>query len=113
MQKERPNAPVYDLTANDTWYGGEVRRLQVATATAVWYRSGKPPVAIRWVLVRDPKKRFEPQALLSTDLTLSARQIVTYFIRRWSMETTFQEARLYLGLEGQRQWNDFSGMHNH
>jgi hypothetical protein len=84
-------------TCRLTWYGGEVRRLQLATATAVWYSSGKPPVAIRWVLVRDPKGRFEPQALLSTDLTLSARQIVLYFVRRWSMETTFQEARLYLG----------------
>jgi hypothetical protein len=89
-----------------TWYGGEVRRLQLATGTAVWYSPGKPAVAVRWVLVRDPKKRFEPQALLSTDLTLSTRQIVGYFVRRWSMETTFQEARLYLGLEGQRQWND-------
>jgi hypothetical protein len=89
-----------------TWYGGAVRRLQLATGTAVWYHSGKPPVTIRWVLVRDPKKRFEPQALLSTDLRLSAREIVAYFVRRWSMETTFQETRLYLGLEGQRQWND-------
>jgi DDE superfamily endonuclease len=88
------------------WYGGQIRRLQLATGTAVWYHSGKSPVAIRWVLVRDPKGRCEPQAFLSTDLTLSARQIVTYFIRRWSMETTFQEARLYLGLDGQRQWND-------
>jgi hypothetical protein len=58
------------------------------------------------VLVRDPKKRCEAQAFLSTDLTLEARQILTYFIRRWSMETTFQEARLYLGVDGQRQWND-------
>jgi hypothetical protein len=90
------------------WYGGERRRLQLATGTAVWYRGGKPPVAIRWVLVRDPKQRFEPQALLSTDLNLSARQIVLYFVRRWSMETTFQEARLYLGLEGQRQGNDWA-----
>jgi DDE superfamily endonuclease len=95
-------------TCRLTWYGGEVRRLELATGTAVWYHSGKPPVALRWVLVRDPKKRFEPQALLSTDLTLSARQIVLYFVRRWSMETTFQEARLYLGLEGQRQWNDLA-----
>jgi hypothetical protein len=91
-----------------TWYGGEVRRLQLATGTAVWYDGGKPPVAIRWVLVRDPKNRCEPQALLSTDLTLSARQIVLYFLRRWSMETTFQEARLYLGMDGQRQWNDLA-----
>jgi hypothetical protein len=90
------------------WYGGQIRRLQLATGTAVWYSSGKPPVSLRWVLVRDPKRRFEPQALLSTDLNLSARQIVLYFVRRWSMQTTFQEARLYLGLEGQRQWNDLA-----
>jgi hypothetical protein len=90
------------------WYGGRTRRVQLATGTAVWYHGGKPPVTLRWVLVRDPKGRFEPQALLSTDLTLSARRIVVYFVRRWSMETTFQEARLYLGLEGQRQWNDLA-----
>jgi hypothetical protein len=34
------------------------------------------------VLVRDPKGRCEPQALLSTDLNLPARQIVVYFVRR-------------------------------
>jgi DDE superfamily endonuclease len=73
------------------WYGGQSRRLHLASGTAVWYHSGKPPVAIRWVLVRDPKGRCEPQAFLSTDLTLEARQIVLYFIRRWSMETTFSE----------------------
>ena len=89
-----------------TWYGGQIRRLQLATGTAVWYHSGKPPVAIRGVLVRDPKGRCEPQAFLSTDLTWAARQIVTSFLRRWSMESTFQEARLYRGMDGQRQWND-------
>jgi len=88
------------------WYGGQWRWLELASGTAVWYHSGKPPVAIRWVLVRDPKGRVEPQAFLSTDLALEARQIVTYFIRRWSTETTFQEARQYLGVDGQRQWND-------
>jgi hypothetical protein len=90
------------------WYGGQIRRLHLATGTAVWYSSGRAPVSLRWVLVRDPKGRFEPQALLCTDLTLEARQILTYFMRRWSMETTFQEARLYLGLDGQRQWNDLA-----
>jgi hypothetical protein len=88
------------------WYGGQIRRLQLASGTAVWYDGGKPPVAIRWVLVRDPKGRCEPIALLSTDRKLEARQIVLYYLRRWSMETTFQEARLYLGVDGQRQWHD-------
>jgi hypothetical protein len=73
------------------WYGGQIRRLQLATGTAVWYHSGKPSVAIRWVLVRDPKGRCEPLALLSTDRKLEARQIVLYYIRRWSLETTFSE----------------------
>jgi DDE superfamily endonuclease len=64
------------------WYGQPARRLQLASATAVWYDGGKPPVALRWVLVRDPKGRCEPLGLLSTDLNLEARQIVLYYMRR-------------------------------
>ena len=90
------------------WYGGRERVLCLATGKAVWYHSGKPPVAIRWVLIRDPKGRFAPQALLCTDLALEARQIVGFFVRRWTMETTFQEAKAHLGLEGQRQWNNLA-----
>ena len=90
------------------WYGGQIRRLQLASGTAVWYKSGRPAVALRWVLVRDPKGRCEPIGLLSSDLKLEARQIVRYYLQRWSLETTFQEARLYLGLDGQRQWNDLA-----
>jgi len=57
------------------WYGGADRAIEVATATAVWYHSGLPPVALRWVLVRDPTGDFEPQALLCTDPTVSAQQM--------------------------------------
>ena len=52
----------------DQWYGEGPREVEVATDIAVWYHTGKPPVAIRWVLIRDPKKAFKPQALLSTRL---------------------------------------------
>jgi hypothetical protein len=58
------------------WYGGTDRAIAVATATAVWYHSGLPPVALRWVLIRDPAGEFEPQALLCPDLAVSAPQIV-------------------------------------
>ena len=95
-------------TVQLAWYGQPARRLQLATGTAVWYHSGKPPVAIRWVLVRDPKGRCEPLGLLSTDLELEARQILLYYMRRWSMESTFQAARAYLGIDGQRQWQDLA-----
>ena len=90
------------------WYGGARRWVEVANATAVWWRAGKPPVRIRWVLVRDPKKRVRPMALLCTDVDLPAAQIVGHFVRRWAMETTFQETRVYFGIEGQRQWNDLA-----
>jgi hypothetical protein len=60
------------------------------------------------VLVRDPQGRCEPLALLSTDLELEARQILLYYLRRWSMEVTFQAARLHLGIDGQRQWHDLA-----
>jgi hypothetical protein len=88
------------------WYGGADRAIEVATATAVWYHSGLPPVALRWVLVRDPTGDFEPQALLCTDPTVSAQQIVEWFVLRWQLEVTFHEARAHLGVETQRQWSD-------
>jgi hypothetical protein len=63
-------------------------------------------VAIRWVLIQDPQERFKPQALLSTNLDHTAVQILTWFVRRWTMEVTFEEARAHLGMETQRQWSD-------
>ena len=43
---------------------------------------------------------------MSTDLELSAQQIVTWFVSRWAIEVTWEEARAHLGLETQRQWSD-------
>jgi hypothetical protein len=90
------------------WYGKKQRVLEIASATAVWYHSGKPVVPIRWVLIRDPEGRLEPMALLSTDQKLSAQDIVSYFVRRWAVEVTFQEGRAHLGVETQRQWSDLA-----
>jgi hypothetical protein len=88
------------------WYGSAQRGIEVASGTAVWRHGGMPVVPIRWVLVRDPARRFEPQALLCTDLARDPTQIVSWFVRRWSVEVTFQEVRAHLGVETQRQWSD-------
>ena len=90
------------------WYGKRHRALEIASATAVWYHSGKPVVPLRWVLIRDPEGTLEPMALLCTDQELSAQDIVGYFVRRWSVEVTFQESRTHLGVETQRQWSDLA-----
>lgn len=65
-------------------------------------------VPIRWVLLRDPQGRFDPQALLCTDPARDPVQIVRWFVQRWQVEVTFREVRDHLGVETQRQWSDLA-----
>jgi hypothetical protein len=92
----------------EDWYGSGERTVEVASATVLWYSTGLPAVPIRWVLVRDPQGEFATQALLCTDLGADPEQIVGWFVLRWQMETTFQEARRHLGMETQRQWSELA-----
>ena len=88
------------------WYNHQLREIELSTHQAVWYHTGQPPVPIRFILIRDVAGKFDPQALLSTDLTLDPLDILVFFKRRWQMEPTFRHVRQYLGLETQRQWSD-------
>jgi hypothetical protein len=89
-----------------SWYGEGERVVEAASATCVWYHRGLTPVPIRWVLVRDPAGKFSTQALLSTRLEAEPAEILGWFVKRWQMEVTFEEARAHLGVETQRQWSD-------
>ena len=90
------------------WYGGQTRALEYVAGTSVWYSSGMPPAPIRWILVRDPSGERDPQAFLCTDLNLEPMAILSRFVCRWRIETTFQEVREHLGVETQRQWSDLA-----
>jgi hypothetical protein len=90
------------------WYGQGERPLEICTGTALWYRAGFAPLPIRWVLTRDPQGKRPPKALFSTDPTQIAEQIVRTFMKRWSLETTFEESRAHLLIETQRQWSDLA-----
>lgn len=100
-----PN-PEWEKIVVNRWYGESKRTVEVCTGVAVWYHSGLPVVPIRWVLVRDPDEKFEPLALLSTNQEYQPKQILEWFVRRWQMEVTFEEARKHLGMETQRQWSE-------
>src|SRR4051812_34682934 len=84
------------------WYGRGKRTVEVVSGTALWYSTGLPAVPLRWVLIRDPKEEFATQALLCTKLQADPEQIISWFVRRWQMESTFQEVRQRLGFETQR-----------
>ncbi len=88
-----------------TWYGRTHKTIEITTFTALWYYKGKPAVAGRFVLVRDPDGKLEPRAYLCTDPSLRPTRVLSYFVRRWQMEVTFAEVRRHLGVETQRQWS--------
>jgi hypothetical protein len=90
------------------WYGGTQRVVEIVSDSAVWYSSGLPVVPLRWVLIRDPQEEFETQALLCTDLNADPERTISWFVRRWQMEATFQEVRQRLGFETQRHWSELA-----
>lgn len=95
-------------TTEMDWYGGRKYPIEYVSGQALWYTPGCNPLPIRWVLVRDPAGKYKPTAFLCTDLTADPLQILRWFILRWNVEVTFEEARAHLGLESQRQWSDLA-----
>lgn len=102
---EDPTTEWTPITLNN-WYGNSKRTIEIVSGTALWYSTGLPVVPLRWVLIRDPQEEFETQALLCTELAAEPEQIISWFVRRWQMEATFQEVRQRLGFETQRQWSE-------
>jgi hypothetical protein len=87
------------------WYGGQRRRVEVVTGSGWWYKSGRPLIAVRWVFVRDRTGTHRDEYFFTTDVTMSPTVVIETSTGRWSIETTFQEARSYLGLETTRGWS--------
>lgn len=87
------------------WYGKGERELAITTGTAIWFHGGLPVIPLRWVLVRDPEGRLDPQAFLCTDQEMDPIEILRFFVRRWQVEVTYAEVRRHLGVETQRQWS--------
>jgi hypothetical protein len=84
------------------WYGGERRRVEVVSGSGWWYQSGRPLIPVRWVFVRDRTGTHRDEYFFTTDVTMSPKRVIETYTGRWNIETTFQEARSYLGLETTR-----------
>ena len=82
---------------------GTTRTVELTSPTAVWYRTGRPPVPLRRVLVRDPHGGFATQGLLRIDLALDPVRIQERSVLRRQLEVTLQWVRAHLGVETQSQ----------
>ena len=89
-----------------SWYGDEIKFLNILTGVCLWHTQGEDPVPILWVLVSDPKGKGRTEAFFSTDLEMDPKRVIELFVMRWSEEVTFEEVRRHLGVETQRQWSD-------
>jgi len=87
---------------NVAWYGGGRRDVEVVTGTAQWYEGGEGLTPVLWVYVHDCTGTHRDDYFFTTDMNLSAQTVIETFTGRWSIETTFQEMRAYLGLETTR-----------
>lgn len=87
------------------WYAGSRKHVQLYTGTGLWYKSGLGAKTVRWVVVRDPAGACRDEIFFTTAPDLTPVEIVEMIVRRWSLETTFQEMREHLGLETLRNWS--------
>jgi len=80
-----------------TLYGKQVK-LWYQSIDALWYPSAGQRL-LRIVVVRDPSGRRRDDCFFSTDLTLTATQILELFSRRWPLEVCFRDVKQFLGFE--------------
>src|SRR5439155_23533084 len=82
------------------------RDISVVTETAHWYKAGQGLVPVCWVYVRDRTGTHRDEYFFTTDVELTAQEIVESYTGRWNIETTFQEMRSYLKVEKTRGWQE-------
>jgi len=90
------------------WYGHKHKEMMITSGVAIWRESNKRLINIKWVLICDPEEKLKPILLGCTDFELPDEKIVSFFVRRWRIEVTFEEVRRHLGVETQRQWSDLA-----
>jgi hypothetical protein len=75
---------------------GKTVRLDLREIITYWPATG---TMIKVVIVRDPRRRRRVTYLSTTDLNMSARGVVEFFARRWTIEQLFSVAKTQLGLD--------------
>ena len=65
---------------------------------------------LHWIVAGRSNPRQAPHRALAarTDLDADPEQILRWYVMRWQLEVTIQEARRHLGFETQRQWTELA-----
>jgi hypothetical protein len=74
--------------------GKSVRRL-VYTRIVLWYKVSRKPVLL--VISRDPEGKEKDDFFFTTDVTMTAAQVLECYNDRWAIEDTFKNTKQLLG----------------
>ena len=82
------------------------KNLQVKVlGTCCWYASAWP-MRLQVVLVRDPERKWRDEALLCGNLELSTEEIIAGYLKRWSVEVAYCDAKQLLGFHDAMVWSE-------
>ena len=90
------------IAAGATWHTvtvhryGQTATVRLAERQVQWYGTWKD-LPVRLILLRDTSKYYD-LALITTDLTTPAEQIINRYASRWSIEVVFSQMRQILGV---------------
>jgi hypothetical protein len=87
-----------------TFKNGVERELTVQVIQEVCWYATAGPQAVQVVLVHDPAGQWRDEALVCTDVTLPAVEVITSYCRRWSVEVAFCDAKQLLGFHDPQVW---------
>jgi hypothetical protein len=102
MMADRRRWPAYTETI--AFKNGVERALTVQVVTGVCWYATAGPQAVQVVLVQDPAGQWRDEALVCTDVTLPAVEVITGYCRRWSVEVAFCDAKQLLGFHDPQVW---------
>ena len=87
-----------------TFKNGCERQLDIKVLTDLCWYTSAGPAAVQVVLVRDPSGKWRDEALVCTEVTLTAAEVITGYCRRWSVEVAFCDAKQQLGFHDPQVW---------
>lgn len=74
---------------------GKIVTRQVYTRVALWYTVNRKPILL--VISRDPARKEKDDFFLTTDLNMTAKEVLECYNDRWAIEDTFKNTKQLLG----------------
>jgi hypothetical protein len=92
-----------DFTKVDCEYRGHTKTKLVWTAPVLWHRVSANAM-VRLVIVRDPEHKEPDDFFFTTDLEMSAAEVLSVYAGRWGIEITYHDVKQIIGGQEPQSW---------